>query len=208
MIIKSLTESITDVDTATRTVKGYFSVFGNMDADKDIIMPGAYKKTIAEHKRIKHLYQHNPSYLLSSVRSGKLKLYEDSKGLVFESQISDTSWGRDVITMYADGIVDEHSVGIEVTQKQKKANYREILEVKLWEGSTVTWGSNELAGMKSDKLMKALRNGRYENEEIFDLIEIYLKQLQGAVVSTPTPEPSSLDTWGEAISQFTKSLKP
>ena len=208
MIIKSLTESITDVDTATRTVKGYFSVFGNMDADKDIIMPGAYKKTIAEHKRIKHLYQHNPSYLLSSVRSGKLKLYEDSKGLVFESQISDTSWGRDVITMYADGIVDEHSVGIEVTQKQKKANYREILEVKLWEGSTVTWGSNELAGMKSDKLMKALRNGRYENEEIFDLIEIYLKQLQGAAVSTPTPEPSSLDTWGEAISQFTKSLKP
>lgn len=208
MITKSLNEGlITDIDAKNRIVKGYFSVFGNEDADGDVILQGSYAKTIKENSRIKHLYQHNASIPLSSVRSGRLKLAEDSKGLSFESTVSDTTWGRDVIKLYEDGVIDEHSVMIQVMKHRKVGNVREISELKMWEGSTVTWGSNEealLTGIKSAKILKALRNGNYENEEVFDLLEIYLAQQEPLDKSTPMP--SETDTWADAMKQFTNSL--
>lgn len=178
MIYKS-SDKITDVDPKKRIVKGYFSIFGNEDADKDIIEPGAYEKTIRENMRIKHLYQHDPRMPLSGVKKGTLKVWEDTTGLAFESQISDTSIGRDVVKLYEDGVVDEHSVGIQVMKSKKRGGIRYISEVKLWEGSTVTWGANSSALMteiKMTSMLKALKKGNYENEEIFDLLEIYIAQ--------------------------------
>ena len=49
-----------DADEYAGIVKGYGSYFGNKDSDNDVIMKGAYKKTIAENgSRVKYLYQHN-----------------------------------------------------------------------------------------------------------------------------------------------------
>lgn len=200
---------ITDVDTKGRIVKGYFSIFGNIDSDDDMIMPGAYGKSIKENARIKHLYQHNPSLPLSSVRSGKLKLFEDNIGLQFESEISDTTWGRDVLKLYEDQVIDEHSVGIRVTKSQKKNGYREITEVLLMEGSTVTWGANQearLIGVKSENLIKSLRTRNYESQEILDLLEIYFAQSEPSI-KNDTPLPSAdIDTWAEAIDLFKNKI--
>lgn len=206
MIYKSSkSDIITDVDVKGRIVKGYFNIFGNIDSDNDMIMPGSYKKTISENPRIKHLYQHNPTFPLSSVRSGKLKVYEDAKGLVFESEISDTSWGRDVLKLYEDEVIDEHSVGIRVTKSSKRSGYREITEVMMMEGSTVTWGANEearLVGIKSENLIKSLRTRDFENQEIIDLFEIYFAQSEPEQkASTPLPS-NQIDTWASAINQF------
>lgn len=178
MIYKS-SSKITDVDIQKRVIKGYFSVFGNVDSDKDIIEYGAYTKTIAENKRIKHLYQHDPRQPLSGLKNGTLKLWEDNYGLKFESHISDTSIGRDVVKLYDDGVIDEHSVGIEVVKSFKREGNRIINEVKMWEGSTVTWGANSSAlvtEIKFDAMMKALKKGNYESAEIIDLLEIWTAQ--------------------------------
>ena len=59
-----------DIDATGRTVQFYGSAFGNEDSDGDIIMPGAYTKTILENgpgsrqPRIKHLQQHDPRRIL------------------------------------------------------------------------------------------------------------------------------------------------
>ena len=76
-----------DADTSAGVVKGYGSVFGNVDSDGDVINKGAYKKTIQENaKRVKYLYQHDMDKPL-----GKLVyLEEDDKGLIFEAQIPKT----------------------------------------------------------------------------------------------------------------------
>lgn len=183
---------IKDIDPKTGTVTGYFAVFGNVDSDGDMIMPGAFKRTIQNnYSRQKHLYQHNAIQVLSGTRKGNLTLSEDARGLYFESKMSETSYGKDVILLYEDGAIDEHSIGFNTVKQQKAASYNELLELKLWEGSTVTWGANEFAqstGLKSltpealqkkhDVFMKALRNGKYENEELFEIIEIHLKQLE------------------------------
>jgi phage head maturation protease len=40
---------IKDLDTKQGIVTGYYSVFGNIDSDGDMIMPGAFLKTISEN---------------------------------------------------------------------------------------------------------------------------------------------------------------
>ena len=63
---KSIAAEVKDIDEAKGIITGYFSVFGNIDSDGDMIMPGAYTKTLKENnRRIKHLWQHNPVYPLS-----------------------------------------------------------------------------------------------------------------------------------------------
>ncbi len=196
-------DSIKDIDEKAGIVTGYFSIFGNKDSDNDVITKGAYKKTLSEnYNRVKHLYQHDPFQPLAGVKNGALKVSEDSKGLYFESTISKTSWGRDAIQLYADGVVDEHSVGFQTVKATDKGGYREITEIKLWEGSTVTWGANDLARSKSaldlegvtkkmDSVIKSIRNGKYENEEIFDNLEYYFKQLQQLFINLTNKSQSS-----------------
>lgn len=199
-------ESIKDVDTATGKVTGYFSIFGNVDSDEDMIMPGAYRKTLSEnYRRIKHLYQHDPWKPMAGTKDARLVIKEDAKGLYFESTISQTSWGRDAVRLYDDGVVDEHSVGFQTIKSNDRDKYRELTELKLWEGSTVTWGSNDMARSKSaitpealtqkmDSVIKAIRNGKYENEDIFENLEYYFKQLQQLFIDLSSKSQSSTES--------------
>lgn len=151
-----------DADEYAGIVKGYGSYFGNKDSDNDIIMKGAYKKTIAENgNRVKYLYQHN---MMQPI--GKMKeMYEDEKGLVFVAEIAKTQLGKDVVELMKSGVLTENSVGIMPIQKENKNGYREISEVKLYEISAVTLAANEEAkildvkgNVDYDKLSK-----RYDN---------------------------------------------
>ncbi len=189
---------VTDINAKDGVIEGYFSVFGNVDSDGDMIMPGAFKKTLIENsKRQKHLWQHNPSQPLSNPI-----MSEDSKGLKFHSVISQTTYGKNAIRLYNDGVIDEHSIGFNVIKQQKKGNYNEMTELRLWEGSSVTWAANEFAiggPVKSltkdqaiarfDVIYKALRNGKYEGDEgdeIFHLLDIYHQQLKQYIIDLST----------------------
>ena len=133
--------SVKDVDSKNRIVTGYLSSFGNIDYDNDIIVKGAFQKTIKERfAEIFFLYQHDWSRPL-----GKFKeLKEDDKGLYFEAEIVETSYGLDQLKLYESGLVNEHSIGYQVIKDEwdKNAEIRTIKELKLYEGSAVTLGAN------------------------------------------------------------------
>ena len=192
MIYKNISQGIIeDIDEMKGIVTGYFSSFNNIDSDGDVIVSGAYKKTVGENgpsgrNRIMHLLQHNPLMPLAK----PMELIEDGKGLRFTSKITETSYGKDVIKLYAEGVFNEHSVGFEIIKSDNKAGYREIREIKLWEGSTVTWGANPntpIESMKSwdkpkseemiAKFCNILRNGDLTDESMIQL-EIGLKQIE------------------------------
>lgn len=210
--------SIKDIDSSTGTVTGYFSIFGNVDSDGDIVMPGAFTQTLNRNfKRIKHLNQHRSYEPLSATKNDNLTLKEDSIGLYFESKISQTSYGKNVIQLYQDGVLDEHSIGYEVVKSRdsdskfidrwgQKVAVKELLELKLWEGSVVTWGANEKAKTESVKnmtpeillqkhnaVLKAIKNGKYEGDDVFEMLELYFKQLEAQIlqlsplIAAPTP---------------------
>ena len=187
---KSIVGEVKDVDVKKRIVTGYLSNFDNKDHDGDIIVKGAFKKSINERKsEIYFLNQHNWSQ-----PHGKFNvLSEDSKGLYFESTpLIDTSYSTDALKLYEAGIVKEHSIGFVTMNSDydKKSSARIIKEVKLYEGSNVTMGANSdtpFTGFKSlnikevneqyKLILKAFRNGDF-TDETFTLLEVALKQLQ------------------------------
>ena len=181
------TGTVKDIDSKSRVVSGYLSNFGNVDSDSDIIVKGAFAKSIAERKdKIFYLLQHNWEKPL-----GKFNvLQEDEKGLYFEAEIANTSYGNDLIELYASGIVNEHSIGYNTIKSEydSKTEIRTIKEVKLWEGSAVTMGANSATpflGFKSElkdlqekqsKIIKAIKEGSF-TDETFIMLEYSLKQL-------------------------------
>ena len=187
---KNSSGGITDIDEKNGIVTGYLSSFDNVDSHNDIIVKGAYKKTISERKNdIFFLNNHNWAQ-----PHGKFTLLEERpKGLYFESTplVKGVSYSDDLIKLYTAGIVKEHSVGYLVKQKDydQKGN-RIIKEMKLFEGSNVTLGSNSntpFTGLKSltiqdinkdcALLYKAIRNGNF-TDETFTMLEFALKDLQ------------------------------
>lgn len=153
---------VKDIDTKQGIVVGYFAAFNSIDSDGDYIVPGAFRKTIAEWGpggigRIAHLIDHNMTR-----RIGKLlKLEEDSYGLRFESQLSKNTYGRDALIEYEEGILREHSFGFDVIAERPDEGRRAnaLTELRMYEGSGVTWGANmhtpvvDVKGMIEDPLL-------------------------------------------------------
>ena len=187
---KSIFGSVKDIDMKNKIVTGYLSSFDNKDYDNDIILRGAYKKSIAERKNdIYFLNQHDWKQ-----PHGKFSVLEErEKGLYFESTpMIDTSYSMDALKLYQAGIVKEHSVGYQVMKEEYSKNDQAniIKEIKLYEGSNVTLGANNntpFTGFKSynlkqvndqyKQILKAFRNETF-TDETFGLLEIALKQLQ------------------------------
>jgi HK97 family phage prohead protease len=186
-----------DADEKAGIIKGYGSYFGNKDSDNDVIMKGAYKKTIAENgERVKYLYQHDMNQPIGKMN----ELYEDEKGLVFVAEIAKTQLGKDVVELMKSGVITENSVGIMPIQKQNKGDYREINEVKLYEISAVTLAANDQAKIldvkgnvdveklskRYDNLCKLIRKGDISDEMGF-AIEAEILKLKSLFVEFTKP---------------------
>lgn len=201
--------AVKDVDTTGRVVTGYFAAFGNVDSDKDVILPGAFDRTIRERgpggkNRIMHLWQHDPWRPIGKPSV----LQEDDHGLYFETYLPDTTLGNDTLKLYEAGIINEHSIGFQIVQANQATRdgqeITEITEVRLWEGSSVTWGANPdtpAMGIKSlfkdeatvqseiDRIQKFLRKADV-SDETFYLLEYKLEQLKLLPSREEEPEPS------------------
>jgi len=212
MQYKSLSDgAIKDVDSVKGVVTGYLSRFGNVDAHNDIMASGCYSKSIQENgpqsakPRIHYLWNHSDKVV------GKFtELREDNFGLYFEAQIIKAlKAGEDALIYYAEGIVNEHSVGFKPekyafnSDDDDKPSYmrqKTFTEVKLYEGSAVLWGANEdtpmtsLKGMdassyveKLKTMQKLLRKGNLSDESC-QLLEIQAAQIEGFLKSLETQE--------------------
>lgn len=188
---------INDMDKKKSVVVGYASRFGNIDSHGDIVEKGAFKRTIDHNaKRVKTLMHHDPVQIVGR----PIKMYEDEKGLYTETKVSDTAMGRDLLTLIEDGVMDEMSIGFipvrEDYDDDRKANV--LREVKLVEYSFVSLASNDQArveGMKGTAALggiaasmkrfeKALRDGRFESDEIPEVIDFIVKYWRNVLESS------------------------
>ena len=207
---KDLLGGVVDVDEKGNRIVMNWSAVEELDHDGDIIRASAYTKTISENgPQGKDLI-----YWLTDHRAdtdhiaGKLiELSMVGKYLQAVGRTSDTQKGRDILMLYQDGIIKQHSVGFITVRTERAKEGRIIHEIKLYEGSSVLWGANENTRTVSvgksaisvdecksdmDMLIKALRNGKY-SDDTFGLLEIRLKQIQSKYDSLVS-SPSDLDT--------------
>jgi len=140
-----------------RTIFGYVSTFEapeDHDAHGEIVAPGAFLKTIQDRgARVKVLWQHD----FSSPIGKAVELHEDTKGLYGEGKLSDVPKAGEALELVQDGVLDSFSIGFDyvrtVTLEDtvvasgwfKGDPVRQLLEVKLYEFSPVTFPSNEHA---------------------------------------------------------------
>ena len=190
---------VMDVDTKKGIVTNYDNAFNTVDSDGDISRKGAYLKTLSENvKRAKWFLNHNSTQLLGVPFIEGTK--EDDNGLLSVNHLNlDKQIAKDILSDYMlfkdyDRTL-EHSIGYEVMKSNpydlgggKKG--RELVEIKLWEKSTLTsWGANEftpLVDIKSEKNIKAAlelleqmftNNYKYSDERK-KVAESLIKQLQ------------------------------
>jgi HK97 family phage prohead protease len=218
--VKTTSVKITDLDEGSRQVKGYFASFDTLDSDMDVIRKGAFSKSIQErgvnstgNRKIAHLRNHNWDMQIGALT----ELSEDSKGLSFVSTLGRSTKGNDALLDYQDGILREHSIGFNYVSDRIKFieestfspdGHFDVTEVKLWEGSGVTFGSNSLTPVvdvaKGEKdidiklkkihelttvLEGALKNGQGTDERLLNIEQMFaqLKQLhESLTVITPS----------------------
>lgn len=169
--------SIKDLDSEGRfSIVG--STFGNEDSDGDIILPGAYTETIRLHgpqgqDLIKMVWQHD--YREPVGRFTDLR--ETSSELIADGVISKTRRGRDLITLYQDGVINQHSVRISHIARDME-DERKIIQARLWEISPVTWGANPITPLLDLKHGAPVATVQ---KSLFDQAEIVSRALQSSI---------------------------
>jgi len=209
---------IKDISSDKRQVAVYLAKFDNIDSDNDMIKKGAFTKSIQErgpdspsNRKIAFLRWHDWEKPIGKF----LTLQEDDFGLFAVSQLGTSVGGNDAWNDYNDGIIREHSIGFQYIQDKMRwiddANapaqgYWMISELKLYEGSAVTFGANSETNvvdvMKSedkvekavkisneiDLLIKGLANGKGSDERLFEM-EMKLKYLNSQMLILAKSEP-------------------
>jgi HK97 family phage prohead protease len=110
---------------------------------REVVRPGALTKTIAE-RDIKMLWNHDTNFPMGSTRAGTLSLYESARGLEVDNDPPSLGMNAGFLESIERGDVSQMSFGFEVIKEnvvraEGEMLLREILEVKLWEVSPVTF---------------------------------------------------------------------
>ena len=221
MIFKGVGIDPNLVDENEGIVEGYGSIFGNVDSDGDIIVKGAYTKTLMENGlRVRYVNQHRIDQPL-----GKFEvLMEDEIGLKFQAKVPLTTLGKDVLLLMKSGVLNENSVGIMPIQKEyTNDGVRLLKEVKLYEISCVTLAANPMAlitnakgeldtdlyAKRFDALNRVIKKENV-SDELGYAIEAELMKLKSLFVKLTTPpveDTTEPEAKGEDISEIFQYLK-
>lgn len=133
--------------------EGYLSTFGNVDRGADMVMPGAFRRTLAEKKlnQIKLLRDHDTSQVI-----GKwIDMAEDDRGLKVRGKLfaGMVQLATETLALMREGALDAMSIGYRTVKAQwdEQSGVRKLLDLDLWEGSIVTFPMNELATVDAVK---------------------------------------------------------
>lgn len=152
--IPSEIKALSEDDNEYGTFEGYGSIFNNTDLGNDVILSGAFTKSLAKTgpKGVKLLYQHKTDMPIGVFES----IEEDSKGLKVRGKLAlKTQAGAEAYELMKMGALDGLSIGFRVSPQGQsydaKGKRRMIKEVELMEISLVTFPMNPKAKVRSVK---------------------------------------------------------
>jgi Escherichia/Staphylococcus phage prohead protease len=135
-----------------REFEGHGSTFGNVDLGDDIVMPGAFKRSLAEHRKGGVLPQMFWMHRPEQVPGKWLEMQEDSKGLLVKGVLAETPLGDEMHTLLQMKAVRGLSIGFRTKDQDfDKDGHRLLKEVDLWEVSLVSLAMNPLAQVSAMK---------------------------------------------------------
>ncbi|HWJ72110.1 MAG TPA: HK97 family phage prohead protease [Kaistia sp.] len=136
---KAAAVDLSGVD-AEGAFSGYASLFGSADLSGDVVLPGAFLRSIARRQvsGIRMLYQHDPTEPIGVWT----EIREDQRGLFVRGRLMlDVARGRDVASLMRAGALDGLSIGFKTVRARadRASGVRHLTEIDLWEISIVTF---------------------------------------------------------------------
>lgn len=170
--------------SAEGTFEGLLSPYGNVDGGGDVVESGAYAKTLKDQGNVRPmLWQHK-----TDVPIGDLTLDDRPDGLYCKGQLlMALPEAQKAYLLIKAKIVKGLSIGFEAIKDAVEGGVRRLKEVKLYEGSIVTFPMNEAALITSVK-------GKKETKSDFNdgLAEIQLYDARYQILSALSQALSSV----------------
>lgn len=198
------------------TFVGYGSVFGNVDSYGDVVMPGAFAKSLGTIKKggdpLPMLWNHKSDEPIG----GYTSLEEDERGLKVSGfiLINEVARAKEIFALMKARVVKGLSIGyyeVEAEQDKKSGN-RLLHELDLREISPVTFPANVLAEVEGVKghIIKTLRDGNLPSLKEFEdfLREAgFSKSQAAAVANNGLSKLSRGEPGGEKSDEITRMLR-
>jgi HK97 family phage prohead protease len=129
---------------------GYASVFNRVDSGGDIVMPGAFAKSLATRRdRIRLLFQHDPKEPVGIWEA----MGEDSYGLFVSGRLVPGVERADALKrLIENGALDGLSIGFRTVKATREAGKRKLWQIDLFEISIVTFPMMEDARIAPSSL--------------------------------------------------------
>jgi HK97 family phage prohead protease len=135
-------------------VSGYASIFGAVDAQREVVQSGAFSRSLKEWKKT----QRQPAMLWMHDTGKPVGIWEnlreDSSGLVAEGRLAiRTQDGADAYELLKMGAVTGLSIGYRTvaSRMDAKSRVRTLTDVDLFEVSLVTFPANDAARIRAVK---------------------------------------------------------
>lgn len=166
-------KSITDEGT----FEGDLSVYRIKDLGGDVVEPGAYTKTLKDNGgRVPLLWQHDDTQPI-----GYLELTDSDRSLKAKGTlILSVARAREAYDLLKAGVLKGLSIGYETIKDEVKGNVRYLKELRLWEGSVVTFP------MLPDAQITSVKAGRRLSATTLDALDKTLTALSMAHESLTT----------------------
>lgn len=145
-----------------REFEGHGSTFGNVDLGDDIVMRGAFRRSLAEHRKAGTLPQMFWMHRPDQVPGKWTEMEEDEKGLYVKGVLANTQLGNDMHELVQMKAVRGLSIGFRtMDQDFDDDGHRLLKEIDLWEVSLVSLAMNPLAKVEAAKAVRLSSDGEY-----------------------------------------------
>lgn len=120
--------------------EGYASLFNRPDLGNDVVLPGAFRDTLARRgpAGIRMLFQHDPAEPIGSW----VIIREDHRGLFVQGRLTTgVARAREVLALMRSGAIDGLSIGFKTVRarRDRAGGVRKLAQIDLWEISIVTF---------------------------------------------------------------------
>lgn len=127
--------------------EGFASTYNNVDLVNDIVMPGAFEKSLSRRKP-KLLLQHDFTQPIGVITETQ----ETSKGLYIKGKLLKGIKAADETSiLMKNGVIDSMSIGYNVLDSERTSEGNLLKEIDLHEVSLVTFPANPMAVVTSVK---------------------------------------------------------
>jgi hypothetical protein len=125
---------------AAGSFEGYASLFGAEDQGGDVVMPGAFRASLARQgaAQIRMLFQHDPAQPIGVWDA----IREDARGLYVRGRLTlEVERASELLALMRAGALDGLSIGFRTRKAVRDAasGRRRLYEIDLWEISIVTF---------------------------------------------------------------------